>query len=81
MILSLIQIRVFNRRLFLLKEFVKKVNSSFSCNICYWIVSRAFGANINIVSMFLMWVGLVIGITTVTPETAGLFSVSVILFG
>lgn len=80
MISSLIQIRVFNRRLYLLKEFVKKVNSSFSCNICYLTVSRAFGANISVVSMFFMWVGLVIGIAIVTPETAGFFSVSVILF-
>lgn len=81
MITSLVQIRVFERRLYLLKEFVKKANSSFSCNICYWTVSRAFGANINYVSMLLMWIGLLIGIKFVTSETAGLFSVSIVLFG
>jgi ABC-type multidrug transport system fused ATPase/permease subunit len=67
MISSLIQIRVFKRRFYLLNEFVKKINASFSCNICYWTVSRAFGANINYVSMILMWIGLVIGIKMATP--------------
>lgn len=80
MVASLIQIRIFKRRFYLMNEFVKKINTCFSCNICYWTVSRAFALNVNHVSIFFMWVSLIIGIKVTTPETAGVFSVSLVLF-
>lgn len=41
-------------------------------------MSRAFGANLNYVSVIIMIIGWIIGIIVVTPETAGLYGVSVV---
>ena len=67
MITGLIQIRIFKRRLSLLQEFAKALDSSFRGNICFWNISRAFGANINSFTAVIMWIGWIIGITAVTP--------------
>lgn len=78
MISGLVQIKIFGRRFFLLQEFSDKINHSFRGNICFWNLSRAFGANINYFSILIMWIGWIIGIAVVTPETAGLYGVSVV---
>jgi hypothetical protein len=67
MISGLVQIRIFERRYDLLAEFAKKVNIVFRGNMCFWNISRAFGANISFVSIIIMFVGWVIGIAVVTP--------------
>ena len=47
-------------------------------NICYWALSRGFGANLGYVSGVIIWIGWTIGIAVATPETAGLYGVSVL---
>lgn len=47
-------------------------------NLCFWILSRAFGAYINALGVIIMTIGWIIGIYVVTPETAGLYGVSVV---
>ena len=46
--------------------------------MCFWNLSRSFGAYVNYFSILVMWVGWIIGITVVQPETAGLYGVSVV---
>lgn len=78
MISSLIQIRIFKRRFYLLNQFAKKINESFRGNICFWNLSRAFGANICYFSIMIVCIGWTIGIGLVRPETAGLYGVSIV---
>ena len=47
-------------------------------NISYWNLSRGFAANLAYVCVISVWVGWTIGIAVVTPETAGLYGVSVV---
>lgn len=78
MISGLIPIRIYNRRLALLKEFAIKLNEACRGNICFWNLSRAFGANLNYASIIVIIIGWIIGIAVVNPSTAGLYGVSVI---
>lgn len=78
MISGLVQIKIYNRRYQLLQEFAQRINNSLRANICFWNLSRAFGSNINYVSVIIMWIGWIIGIIFVKPETAGLYGVSVV---
>ena len=78
MISGLIQIRVFKQRGRLLAEFAHKVNESLRANLCFWILSRAFGAFVNYLAIIVMTVGWMIGIIEVSPENAGLYAVSVV---
>ena len=78
MITGLIQIRVFGRRYDLLNQFSKVINASCRGTIAFWNLSRAFGANVVYVSLIVMWIGWICGIIIVTPETAGLYGVSVV---
>lgn len=78
MISGLIQIKIFNRRPYFLAEFAKKINESLRANLCLWSLSRGFAANISYVSVITIWLGWVMGVAIVSPETAGLYGVSVI---
>ena len=78
MITGLIQIRVFRQRARLLAEFAHQINQSLRANLCFWILSRAFGAFVNFFAIIIMTVGWIIGIIQLTPENAGLYAVSVV---
>lgn len=66
MISGLIQIRIFNRRSTMIKEFAMRINSSLRGNIAFWNLSRAFGANLNYFSIIIMWIGWIIGLAVAT---------------
>lgn len=78
MITGLVQIRIFGRRMTLLKEFSKAVNNMTRSNLCYWICSRAFGTYVSFFSIFILIIGYMLGVLNSTPETAGLYGVSVV---
>ena len=75
---GLIQLKIFNQRFHFLSQFSKKLNESFKANIAFWNISRAFGANISYFSTLVMIIGWIIGIAVVTPESVGLYAVSVL---
>lgn len=78
MVTGLVQIRIFNRRFALLKDFANKVNDSLRATLSFWILSRAFGVFINYFAIVIMVAGWLIGIINITPEKAGLYGVSVV---
>lgn len=78
MVSGLIQIRIFNRRSYLLNEFAKKVNQSLQGTICFWNCSRGFGTNLSYFSIFIIWIGWIIGVAVATPQNAELYGVSVV---
>lgn len=59
-------------------ELAKRLNESFKANISFWNISRAFGVYINYLTSVFLIIGWIIGIAVVTPETAGLYGVSVL---
>ena len=67
MVTGLIQIKIFKRRMVLLKNFAYKVNESLKANLSFWILSRAFGAFVNYFAVIIMTVGWIIEIIIVTP--------------
>ncbi len=75
---GLIGIRIYNRRLGLLKQFSKKINNSLRGNLCFWSLSRVFSAFINIPTIIIMGIGWVIGIAVINMSTAQLYQVSVV---
>ncbi len=42
------------------------------------MLTRTFGANNSYMNVFFVWVGLMIGLNVLQPETAGLYSVTFI---
>lgn len=78
MISGLIQIRIYGRRFKLLQEFADKVNDSLRANLCFWMLSRAFGVLVDYFVIVIMIAGWVLGIKLVTPETAGLYGITVV---
>ena len=75
---GLIQIKFFNKRFYLLSKFANRINSCFRANLTSRILSRAFGTAVNYSTITLMTVGWIIGIVIITPETAGLYGISVV---
>ena len=47
-------------------------------NYCYWICSRGFGTYVSYFSIGILTIGFIIGAYNSTPETAGLYGVSVV---
>lgn len=78
MVLGLIQIRIFKRRASLLKEFSQKINQSLRCNFSNLSLNRGFSVVLSYFSILMLWIGIIIGIMVVTPETAALYSVSIV---
>ena len=78
MINGLVQIRIFNRRFFLLNEFVRRLNNSFRANINNSNISRAFGIIANYISSLLIWIGWIIGLSFTKASTIGLYLMSII---
>ena len=68
---SLAQIRIFNYRGNMLRQFSKIVNNMSRANLAYWNCSRAFGANVCYFSILILIMGYVIGVheTSVYPIT------------
>jgi ATP-binding cassette subfamily C (CFTR/MRP) protein 4 len=78
MISGLIQVRLFGRRKTLLQEFSDAVNAMTRSNICYWNCSRGFGTYVSYFSILTLIIGYLIGVYNSTPQTAGLYGVSVV---
>ena len=80
---SLTQIKVFERRLTLLREFVERVNNSMKGNVTFWEVNRVFSVYISYFSILVILVGFIIGITNILSrgrEQVGLYFITVVFF-
>ena len=77
---ALVQIRIYERRFKLIKDFGQKLNESLKANLCFWNLSRAFAINTNTFSVLMMCIGCIIGIAVVKEETSGLYACTVVLF-
>ena len=64
---GLVQIRILGQRQRLLGEFSERVNKNFQANICFWVLSRAFGAYVNFFAVVMMIFAMILGIAFVTP--------------
>lgn len=90
MISSLTQIRIFNRRMSLMKDFSRLIDKLFAGDMGFWLLSRAFGAYISYITIIVMIIAYIIGIrnveasledpntTTSAATLAGLYGVSVV---
>ena len=78
MLAGLVQIKIFKRRRDMLIKYSKKLNQSLRANLCFWIISRSFMAYVNYFGAIIMTAGWIIGVAVVTPQTAGLYGVSVV---
>lgn len=78
MISGLIQIRILNRRLSLLKDFAKKLNDSLRASICFWNLERSFSFLLNYVTTLIVIIGWIIGIAVINTENSALYAVSVV---
>ena len=67
MVLGLTQIKIFNKRPSLLKEFAEQLNHSLRVNLAAKIIARGFGILINYTTNIFMIIGWIIGIYIVTP--------------
>lgn len=73
---GLVQIKVFQRRKTLLKEFAKIVNNSFRSSINFLVCSRAFGVYVSYFSLVILMVGLIMGILNIQTDESSLSSSS-----
>lgn len=78
MILGLLQIKIFKRRAELLQQFAYKINQSLKCTLTYNCLFRALSIILSYFCILMLWIGIIIGIMVVTPETAALYSVSIV---
>ena len=82
-IFSLTQIRIYGRRLSLLKEFVEAISNTLKINIQFWNVNRVYAVYISYFSVLIIIVGFLLGIANIIGEDAAtvqLYLVSVIFF-
>ena len=77
-ITGLIQIKILNRRSNLMSQFSSIVNDSIRASTSFDLVSRGFGFYAALIAMILMFIGLMIGIYSMTPTTFGLYGVTII---
>ena len=70
--------RIFERRLSLLHKFAQKLNQSIKANICFWHLIRAYGAICNYFGALNIWIGYIIAVIAVKPQTVGLYGISIV---
>jgi ATP-binding cassette, subfamily C (CFTR/MRP), member 4 len=75
---GLAQIRVYNRRTVRMQEFSELINRSSKSAIGFDIVARGFGFYETILSIVLMLVGMMMGVSISNPDNSGLYGVAVI---
>jgi hypothetical protein len=54
------------------------LNNLTRSNLCYFICSRGFGTCVSYFSIFILTAGYLVGVYNSTPETAGLYGVSIV---
>ena len=65
MVSGLIQIKIFNRRFNLLKDFTALVDHSLRATLSFWFCSRAFGVYISYFSLLVTIIGFIMGIANI----------------
>ena len=75
---GLTQIRVFGQRKDKLQRFSKIINDSTKAIIGFDVVSRGFGFYETLISICLMFAGMIMGIALVSNSGSGLYGVAVV---
>ena len=82
-IFNLTQIKIYGRRLSLLKEFVEAISNTLKINIVFWNVNRIYAVYISYFSVLIIIIGFLLGVTNIIDadqETVQLYLVSVVFF-